>query len=96
MLKREKTQEAIAVHITSAKGHLNQTRQGARSTQFAVPRMRTTGDNVIVYLLSAQDIAHLLVDKYLMFFYSSGGNYIHIELLDSRLETNVLNAYKRV
>jgi hypothetical protein len=54
----------------------------------------------MVHLLSAEerndmDIAHLLVDKYLMFFYSSGGNYIHIELLDSRLETHVLNAYKR-
>ena len=86
--------------ITSAKGHLNQTRQGARSTQASTPRMRTTGDNVIVHLLSAEerndmDIAHLLVDKYLMFFYSSGGNYIHIELLDSRLESHVLNAYKR-
>lgn len=58
--------------ITSAKGHLNQTRQGARSTQVAVPRMRTTGDNVMVHLLSAEerndmDIAHLLVDKYLIF-----------------------------
>jgi hypothetical protein len=86
--------------ITSAKGHLNQTRQGARSTQDPVPRTRTTGDNVIVHLLTAEerndmDIAHLLVDKYLMFFYSSGGNYIHIELLDSRLESHVLNAYKR-
>jgi hypothetical protein len=41
------------------------------------------------------DIAHLLVDKYLMFFYNSGGNYLHIELLDSRLEGPVLKAYKK-
>ena len=41
------------------------------------------------------DIAHLLVDKYLMFFYSSGGNYLHIELLDARTEAHFLNAYKK-
>jgi hypothetical protein len=86
--------------ITSAKGHLNQSRQGARSTSERVPRRRTNKDNIIVHMPTQaerndMDIAHLLVDKYLMFFYSSGGNYIHIELLDSKGETQVLNAYKQ-
>ena len=37
--------------ITSAKGHLNQCRQVARSTQnLPVPRRRTTTDNVIVHI----------------------------------------------
>jgi hypothetical protein len=88
--------------ITSAKGHLNQTRQRARSTRdiVPVPRQRKTGHNILVHMLTAEerndmDIAHLLVDKYLMFFYSSGGNYIHIELLDSRTENHVLSAYKK-
>jgi hypothetical protein len=87
--------------ITSAKGHLNQTRQGARSTTVQVPRQRRTNrDNIIVHLLSEQerndmDIAYRLVGKYLMIFYSSGGNYIHIELLDSQNADDVLIAYKQ-
>lgn len=41
------------------------------------------------------DIAYRLVGKYLMIFYSSGGNYIHIELLDSQNADDVLIAYKQ-
>jgi hypothetical protein len=88
--------------IISAKGHLNQSRQGARSTRdiAPIPRRRTCKDNIIVHMQHREerndmDIAHLLVDKYLMFFYSSGSNYIHIELFDSRSESHVLQAYKQ-
>ena len=84
--------------ITSAKGHLNQTRKNARSTQ-EISRQRSQRNNIIVHLITDQerndmDIAHLLFDKYLMVFYSHGGNYIHIELLDATTETHVLRAYK--
>ena len=89
--------------ITSAKGHLNQTRKNARSTQTktdSYSRTRTQKHNIIVHLITDQerndmDIAHLLHDKYLMVFYSHGGNYIHIELLDATTEFHVLRAYKQ-
>jgi hypothetical protein len=97
--ERAKKHKQRLQSITSAKGHLNQTRKNARSTKETTPRIRTNKDNIIVHLITDterndMDIAHLLHDKYLMVFYSQGGNYIHIELLDATTEQHVLRGYK--
>ena len=100
-LERARKYKSRLKSITSAKGHLAQTRQNARSTQDIV-RTRTRSDkhNIIVHLVTEQerndmDLAHQLHDKHLMVFYSHGGNYLHIELADSNLESHVLKAYKQ-
>jgi hypothetical protein len=41
------------------------------------------------------NITHRLVNKCRIIIYSSGGNYIHIELFDSRSADDVLIAYKQ-
>ena len=66
-LKRAQMNKERLKSITSAKGHLNQTRQNARSTQ-EITRQRSTRNNIIMHLITDQerndmDIAHLLFDK---------------------------------
>ena len=91
--------------VASAKGHMNQTRQGARSTT-RVPKKRTSKDKsddndaadaVIVNIVDRLDMdcTAQLDGTIYMFFYHVRTNYIHIEPVESKHATAMLTAYKK-
>ena len=100
LLKYSKVLHSVA----SAKGHLDLTRQGIRSTdpEKRNSRRSTRAPNTAATNTREEDererihidLTGQLHDKYVMLMYTSKKNYIHFELVDRRLKGPLLDAFK--